>query len=217
MKISRSVPARVAALSMSSLVLPGLVSCDKKETPAVAPAPAPAAPAVSPVPAAPAPAPAPAAAEPAAPSPTAAAPGAPQDALASFKADIVAIKTFMEQNQGSSNPAEGLENLRELIKRAAAVNTANIPEDLAGAFNDMSSVMQRVQAALDDLPVPANELPGYISSAEIKGGEAKAEMEAKVAAFQTSMQALQQEGEAASAKFNEAGAKYGIPSLELGQ
>lgn len=137
-------------------------------------------------------------------------------ALAAFKEEVKGIKAFMEANQGNADPAAALANLRELIKRAAAVSSAGLPEDLGSAYQTMIGVMQGVQATLDDLPVPAEQLQQYTADEKAKGGAAAEEITAKRAAFEAAMAAHQKDGEAATAKLKEVSAKYGIESLDLG-
>jgi hypothetical protein len=185
-----------------------LTGCDKGE-PTAAPATAPS---VAPPPVAvdtvsPAPA-----AEPLPPAPALTG----EAALAAFKEEVKGIKAFMEANQGNTDPAVALANLRELIKRAAAVSTAGLPEDLGSAYQTMIGVMQGVQATLDDLPVPAEQLQQYTADEKAKGGAAAEEIMAKRAAFEAAMAAHQKDGEAATAKLKEVSAKYGIESLDLG-
>ena len=123
----------------------------------------------------------------------------------------------MEANQNAKDPVSGLNNLRELVKRAASVKTEGLPEELASAYNGMTSVMQRVQLSLDDLPVPVDKLEAYMKQEAAKGKAAADEVAAKLTAFQTSMAGLQKDGETAAAKLKEIGAKYGIESFDLGQ
>ena len=121
----------------------------------------------------------------------------------------------MEANEGATDPAVGLDNLRELIRRAAAVSTAGLPEDLASAYQNMTTVMAAVQATIDDLPVPMEQIQKYMEEEKTKGGAAEQEAEAKLAAFKTAMAGHEKDGEAASAKVKEAGAKYGIEFVDL--
>ncbi len=141
----------------------------------------------------------------------------PDAALESFKAEIKSIKAFMEANQNASDPTSGLTNLRELVKRAAAVSTEGLPADLSAAYQDMTSVMQRVQLTLDDLPVPVDKLDAYMKQEALKGQAAASEVAAKLTSFQTSMSGLQKDGETAAAKLKLVGAKYGVESFEIGQ
>ena len=161
-----------------------------------------------------------------APVPVMAAPGdaAPADtapaltggaAINAFKEEIKAIKAFMDANQDNADPAAALSNLRELIKRAAAVDTAGLPEDLAAAYTAMNTVMQSAQATMDDLPVPLEQLEQYTNDQKAKGGAAAEEVMAKRAAFEAAMAIHQKDGEAASAKLKEVGAKYGIEALDF--
>ena len=136
-------------------------------------------------------------------------------AIAAFKTEIDGIKAFMEANEGATDPAVGLDNLRELIRRAAAVSTAGLPEDLASAYQNMTTVMAAVQATIDDLPVPMEQIQKYMEEEKTKGGAAEQEAEAKLAAFKTAMAGHEKDGEAASAKVKEAGAKYGIEFVDL--
>lgn len=133
-----------------------------------------------------------------------------------FKEDINAIKAFMVANEGSADAKVGFENLKELISRASAVKTEGIPEDLAASFQRMISVMKRIETTLADLPVPLDQFSNYFEGEKLKGGAAADEVQAKLQAFQTSMEALAKEGEAASAELKEVGARYGIQSLDLG-
>ena len=195
-------PLRLALTSVAGAAL--LNSCEKKEAVVEAPAAVPAAPAaVAPVVLIP-----PAAAE------------TPVDgqeaALAGFKSEIKEIKAFMEANQESKDPAAGLDNLRELVRRAVAVKTEGLPADLTEAYQAMTGVMTRLQTTLDDLPVPVDQMETYMAAEKAKGGTAEQEIVAKLAAFQTAMASHQKDGEAASAKLKEIGAKYGIESLDLG-
>ena len=199
-------PLRLALTSVAGAAL--LTSCEKKEAVVDAPVAAPAAPAaVAPV-VSPAPAPAAAAAE------------TPVDgqeaALAGFKSEIKEIKAFMEANQESKDPAVGLDNLRELVRRAVAVKTEGLPADLTEAYQSMTGVMTRLQTTLDDLPVPVDQMETYMAAEKAKGGTAEQEIAAKLAAFQTAMAGHQKDGEVASAKLKEIGAKYGIEALDLG-
>ena len=138
-----------------------------------------------------------------------------EPALEAFKAEIGAIKAFMEANEGATDPAVGLENLRELIKRAAAVSTAGLPEDLAAAYQNMNTVMGAVQRTLDDLPVPMEQIQKYMDEEKSKGGAAEQEAEAKLTAFKTAMAGHEEDGKAASAKLKEVGTKYGIAFVDL--
>jgi len=122
----------------------------------------------------------------------------------------------MEANQASPSEEVALANVKELIKRAGTVKTDGLPEDLATAYQEMNRVMQRVQTSMNDLPVPIQNLPDYLTREKAKGAAAEAEAQARVEAFKTTSTQLQKEGEAASAKLKEAGAKYGISSLDLG-
>ena len=137
-------------------------------------------------------------------------------AMEAFKAEVKGIKAFMEANQANTDPAAGLDSLRELIKRAAAVPTDGLPEELAAAYQNMTAVMQRVQGTLDDLPVPVDQFQKYTDGEKAKGGVAAEEIMAKRSAFEAAMTVHQKDGEAASAKLREIGAKYGIEALELG-
>ena len=193
---------RLALTSVAGAAL--LTSCEKKEAVGEAPAAVPAtSAAVAPVVLIPA-----AAAE------------TPVDgqeaALAGFKSEIKEIKAFMEANQESKDPAAGLDNLRELVRRAVAVKTEGLPADLTEAYQAMTGVMTRLQTTLDDLPVPVDQMETYMAAEKAKGGTAEQEIVAKLAAFQTAMASHQKDGEAASAKLKEIGAKYGIESLDLG-
>lgn len=136
--------------------------------------------------------------------------------MEAFKAEIKGIKAFMEANQRSADAATGLANLRELVKRASAVSTEGLPEDLASAYAGMTGVMQRVQSTLDSLPVPVEQLQDYLTKETAKGAAAAQEVAAQVTAFKTSMDGLQKEGEAAAATLKQAGSKYGIESIDLG-
>ena len=182
-----------------------LTSCDKQEPVAVAPSPV-----TAPVPSMTASPDAPPA-DPAqmAPSLTG------QAAIDAFKEEVKAIKAFVDANQGDTDPAIALANLRELIKRAAAVNTAGLPEDLASAYTSMNSVMQAAQATMDDLPVPLEQLEQYTVAQKDKGGAAAEEVMAKRVAFEAAMASHQKDGEAASAKLKEVGAKYGVEALDI--
>lgn len=204
-------PLRLAMVSLTGASL--FTSCDKPEA-----APAPAAPAVVTAPA-PAPAADPVGAIPEVPAPAAAETPAPApvagDAVEAFKAEIKAIKTFMEANEETKDASVGLANLKELVKRANAVKTDGLPADLAEAYQEMTGVMNRLQGTLDDLPVPVDQLQTYMTTEAAKGGAAAEEVAAKLAAFQTAMKTHQDDGEAASAKLKEVGAKYGIESLDL--
>ena len=183
-----------------------LVGCDKKE-------PAPEAPVsqTAPVPSAAAPSdPAPAA------PPVAAAPLTGEAALEAFKTEVKGIKAFMEANHGATDATVSLNNLRELIKRSAAVSTAGLPEDLAAAYATMTTVMQSLQNTLDDLPVPVDQLQKFTDEETSKGGAAAEEIKAKRAAFAAAMAVHQKDGEAATAKLKEVSAKYGIEALDLG-
>ena len=122
----------------------------------------------------------------------------------------------MEANQATNNPVVALANARELFKRAAAVKTEGLPADLAAAFQEMNRVMQQADASMKDLPVAIEDSPSYLTKEKAKGAEAEAEVQARIAAFQTTLDTLQTEGAAAAAKLKEAGAKYGIESFELG-
>ena len=197
-------PLRLALTSVAGAAL--LNSCEKKEAVVEAPAAVPATPAaVAPVVLIP---------------PAAAAAETPVDgqeaALAGFKSEIKEIKAFMEANQESKDPAAGLDNLRELVRRAVAVKTEGLPADLTEAYQAMTGVMTRLQTTLDDLPVPVDQMETYMAAEKAKGGTAEQEIVAKLAAFQTAMASHQKDGEAASAKLKEIGAKYGIESLDLG-
>lgn len=194
-------PLRLAVVSLAGAA--GLVSCDKQESATTPPAMA--------IPAGPV-----AAAVTPSADPANVVPVAGDAALAAFKAEIASIKAFMEANQGNQDPAAGLADVRELVKRASAVKTEGLPEDLASAYQAMTGVMQRLQSTLDDLPVPVNQLQDYLSKEQAKGPAATQEVTAKVAAFKAAMDALQKDGEAANATMKEVGAKYGIESLDLG-
>jgi hypothetical protein len=199
-----------AALAGGALLL--CASCSEKQetsqaVPVVVVTPAPAVPAATSAPSAPASAPAAGSPD---VSPVANA------ALDAFKKEIESIKTFMEKNQGSTDPSVGLANLRELVRRSSSVPTEGLPGDLASAFKAMSSVMQRVQTTLDSLPVPVEKLQQHLKEQQEKGVGPASEAADKVAAFQKAMEALSAEGTAASAKLKEVGAKYGIASLDLG-
>lgn len=200
-----------------------LSACGKKEETAAAPATAPSPTAPAPVAVAPAatpPAPDPAGSpvpnnSTSAP-PVPAAADAQPAAIARFKAEVEVIKDFVEANQAATDPAAGLASLRELIKRAAAVRTDGLPEDLATAYQAMTGVMQRVQSALDDMPVPMDQLQSHLENQKQKSDAAGRELQAKIEAFKTTMEGLGKESEAASVKLKEVGAKYGIQALELG-
>ena len=201
-------PLRLALTSVAGAAL--LTSCEKKEAVVEAPVAAPAAlaavaPVVSPAPAA-------AAAAAAAETPV----DGQEAALAGFKSEIKEIKAFMEANQESKDPAAGLDNLRELVRRAVAVKTEGLPADLTEAYQSMTGVMTRLQTTLDDLPVPVDQMETYMAAEKAKGGTAEQEIVAKLAAFQTAMAGHQKDGEVASAKLKEIGAKYGIEALDLG-
>jgi len=183
-----------------------LVGCDKKESAAVAPAPE-----TAPVPAMTAPA----EAVPDAPAETAPALTG-EAAIEAFKTEVKGIKAYMEANQGTSDATASLNNLRELIRRAAAVDTAGLPEDLASAYTTMTAVMQSVQSTLDDLPVPVDQLQKFTDEETAKGGPAAEEIKAKRAAFAAAMAIHQTAGEAATANLKDVGAKYGIEALDLG-
>ncbi len=202
--------SRLALVSLTAAAL--TLSCEKQES------------------AAPAPAPVPAAATPPAAAPAATVvtdtagsfpvtPTVPvaetSPALETFKAEVKAIKTFMEANQDTKDAAVGLANLRELVTRASAVKTEGLPGDLAEAYQAMTGVMSRIQATLDDLPVPVDQLQAYMTAETAKGAAAAQEVAAKLNAFQTAMESHQKDGEAASTKLKAVGAKYGIESLEL--
>ena len=208
MKINFS-PCRLVSVAMAGVAL--LSSCDKQEVPApVSPAPVPApTSAGTAVPLTPETAPGSA-------PPAALAPSAQEAAIAAFKAEVESIKAFMEANQASPSEEVALANVKELIKRAGTVKTDGLPEDLATAYQEMNRVMQRVQTSMNDLPVPIQNLPNYLKDEKAKGAAAEAEAQARVEAFKTTSTQLQKEGEAASAKLKEAGAKYGISSLDLG-
>ena len=122
----------------------------------------------------------------------------------------------MEANQRSADAATGLANLRELVKRASAVSTEGLPEDLASAYTGMTGVMQRVQTTLDSLPVPVEQLQNYLGQETAKGAAEAQEVAAKITAFKNAMDALQTEGETAAATLKQAGAKYGVESIDLG-
>ncbi len=195
-------PLRLVLTSVAGAAL--LTSCEKKEAVVEAPPAAPAVPAaVAPVVSLPA-----------------VAPETPVDgqeaALTGFKSEIKEIKAFMEANQESKDPAAGLDNLRELVRRAVAVKTEGLPADLTAAYQAMTGVMTRLQTTLDDLPVPVDQMETYMAAEKAKGGTAEQEIVAKLAAFQTAMASHQKDGEAASAELKEIGAKYGIESLDLG-
>jgi hypothetical protein len=187
-------PLRLALTSVAGAVL--LTSCEKKEA-VVVPVAAPASPAaVAPVVSIP---PAAVAAE----TPV----DGPEAALAGFKSEIKEIKAFMEANQESKDPAANLDNLRELVRRAVAVKMEGLPADLTEAYQSMTGVMTRLQTTLDDLPVPVDQMETYLAAEKAKGGTAEQEIVAKLAAFQAAMAGHQKDGEVASAKLKETGAK----------
>lgn len=211
MKQSFLTPLRFSGLCLVALSLGLLIGCEKQET-ATIPPPAPPTPVQGPEspptvvvnPSAPA--------DGAAPAP---APATDPAALENFKVEIGKIKTFMEAHQGTKDASAGLANLKELVSRASAIKTDGLPEDLATAYQGMTSVMQRVQATLSDLPVPVEQLGEYLDAEGKKGGAAADEVKARMETFKAAMEKLGKEGETAAAKLKEAGNKYGIESLDL--
>ncbi len=192
-----------------------LASCEKQET-AAAPSPSPV---TVPVTAAQVPDPTPSEEEPAlaAVPPEDAAPAVPQEqAIAAFKAEIAAIKKFMQDNEGSEDSAKAMENLKELVTQATSVKTEGLPEDLASAYQRMTKVMSDVQDTLATLPVPVDQFAEYMKQEASRSPEAAQELTAKIQEFKISMEKLQEEGTIAAAKLKDVGAKYGIEGLELG-
>ncbi len=221
MKYSFLISLRLSGLCLLALSLGFQTACEKQETATTAPPAAPTvaaqettpAPELNPALAGEAQPPVPAPAS--APAPPEPSPAAEAASLETFKVEIAKIKTFMETHQGTNDASAGLANLKELVSRASAVPTDNLPEDLATAYQGMTSVMQRVQSTLSDLPVPVEQLADYIE-AETKKGEPAAEgVKSRMETFKAAMEALSKEGEVAAAKLKEAGNKYGIESLDL--
>jgi hypothetical protein len=218
MKNSFPISLRLSGLCLLALSMGFQTACEKQETAATAP---PTAPTVAGQETSPAPALKPAPGETQPPAPAASSdspessPAAEAAALETFKVEIGKIKTFMETHQGTNDASAGLANLRELVRQASAVQTDNLPEDLATAYQGMTSVMQRVQSTLSDLPVPVEQLEEYIETETKKGETAADEVKARMETFKAAMENLSKEGETAAAKLKEAGNKYGIESLDL--
>lgn len=201
---------------MAALAIPLLVGCDKPETPA----PAPATPVSAPVDSAPS---RPGQASiPDAPNgttgspatqPTASVTPTEQQALERFKADIQSIRKFMEENEANEDPSAGLENLRQLVRRATAVETDGLPADLAEAYAAMTASLKRIGETLDRLPVPVHELENYLMTEAAKGQEAGADATALLSEFTQAMEARQLENRTASAHLKKVSAKYGIEAV----
>src|SRR5688572_1095906 len=116
-------------------------------------------------------------------------------ALDAFKADVKAIKDWTEKNQ-PDNPAAGMAMVAEMATKLKAVRTQGLPADLNAAFQKMLAVMDKVQAALKEMPTDATPPD---------------------ASFQAKMEAIDKEGDAAAEELKTVGKKYGLDDLELGK
>ena len=122
-------------------------------------------------------------------------------AIEAFKSDVKGIKEWTEKNQpDASNPASGVAMMTEMVTKMKAVRTQGLPADLNAAFQKMLAVMDKMQAAMKDLPTdPTTATPDA------------------AAKFQSKMEAISKEGDAAGEELKAAGKKYGLEDLELGK
>ncbi|MES2706023.1 MAG: hypothetical protein V4726_05405 [Verrucomicrobiota bacterium] len=135
--------------------------------------------------------------------------------LEGYKTSITEIKTFMESHQNEEDSVKALDRLRELVTRISVVKTDGLPDDLATAFNTVKTGMQRIQTAFDSLPVPVDQFEQWMADQAAKGGDAVKEAEARMETFVETMTTIQKDIEPAAKAMNEAGAKYGVPPLDL--
>lgn len=135
--------------------------------------------------------------------------------LETFKSAVIGIQTFMDSHQDDSDPSDALAKLRDLVLRITAVSTRDVPAELAEPFDTIKSLMQQVQTSFDALPVPVDLFEAWMAAETAKGGENATGAEAKMTGFVENMTAIQKRIEPATAKFNEAGRKFGIAPLEF--
>ena len=123
-----------------------------------------------------------------------------------FKAEIKAIKTWVEtQEKGlKENPMGGIALMKELVTKVQAVKTDKLPSDLKEAFTGFSTVLGEMGATIfKDAPEKAEEMLPFMMKL------------AQDPDFQTKMEKLGKAGDAASAKLKEVAKKYGIDDLDL--
>lgn len=135
--------------------------------------------------------------------------------LETFKTAVNGIKSFMDSHQDESDPSDALAKLRDLVLRISAVSTKDVPAELAAPFDSIKTLMQQVQTAFDALPVPVDRFEAWMAAETAKGGDHAKGAESRMADFVKNMTAIQKQIEPATARFNEAGKKFGIEPLEL--
>lgn len=207
-------PARFLPL-LAALPL-ALASCDQPEKPGSAATPPP------PVRATSAP---PVATEPSAfdPSPISgedapAETAATTPALENFKAEMTALKNFMDdQGPQQETAVAGMTMLKEIIARARAVKTEGLPDDLREAWEAMTIVMAKMEAELATLPAPPDKLDEYFANQLANDPASLAELEPKIQAFAQRMEQIGQEGRIAASNLRNVAQKYGIESIDLGE
>jgi hypothetical protein len=126
------------------------------------------------------------------------------DALATYKADALAIKEWSEKNEpDAANPVGGIAMIGQMVDKMKAMRTAGLPADLKAAHEKMVAAMGKMQDATKDFPKDAAGFQKFMiekATADPQFGEK----------FQTEMGTIAKEVEAAGEALKTAGTKHGL-------
>ena len=120
------------------------------------------------------------------------------DALAAFKKASEEINALVKEGKAAGNPAEGMPKMSAALEKMQAISLDGLPEDLKTSFTAAKDGFKDLTAAFADMPKSQEEAMAWLQKTMTDP------------AFGEKMQKLSETGKAATAKFKEVAAKYGI-------
>jgi hypothetical protein len=126
-------------------------------------------------------------------------------ALKEFKADMAALKAWVQAEKAKTavNPMAMVKMLGEIDTKFLKVRTDGLPDDLAGEYTKMSEAMKKISAVFKGGPADEAELVNWMLA------------KTKAPGFNEKMEALEKEAKETGSKLKETGKKYGITELDF--
>lgn len=139
-------------------------------------------------------------------------------ALEAFKGEMKSIDSFMKESEAAmkENPMSAMGKIKEVLAKLDAVKTDLLPADLKEPFEKLKGATKKITEAMSDLPFPADKasdpaaMQAWAQEQAAKDPGFLAGFQAKMGAFQTKMQSISAEGDAAKDALQAAFDKYGI-------